>query len=108
MLYTLEITREARKSPDGKDRTLEGGDISFEFSDSFCVSEDGVLTEQGYKVITSMLTTSIGEIAKTAAENGYSEGRIISEAIKQLEFVVANDCKSVPGPNSFKRESDGA
>lgn len=102
-LYQIEIVREVEESEGGKNRHIHGGEISFEFNDSFCQREDGTVTDQGYQALVSMLTTSISQIAKSAKNDGLSEGKIIGEAIKQLEFTVSNNSFNVPAPESFRK-----
>lgn len=87
MKYTYRIGVEREATEMGNDRFITEGHIIGDFdNDPKCQNESGEITAFGYKTMVTLLAGAICEISRNGL---FSEGAVISDAVKILEYSVS-------------------
>lgn len=85
---TIEIIKE-------NTRNISPIELDVRTTDNGLMPQTG-LTPLGYKVLIKTLCTSITQLAKSAKEQGMSEGEIIGDAINQIKANLIDPHQGKP------------
>lgn len=81
--YKIIVTRKG-KYLIGGNLEMGGIGVDFETEDENAVTSTAI-SNTGYRIIIAMLSEAISSVSEVAEEQGINRGKLIGDAIKQLE-----------------------